>query len=30
LRQAVGFAPNTPLETGLRRFAQWYRDYYKV
>ncbi len=30
LHKAVGFAPNTPLETGLRRFATWYRDYYKV
>jgi UDP-glucuronate 4-epimerase len=30
LRQAVGFAPDTPLETGLHRFAQWYRDYYKI
>ncbi|MFN0316011.1 MAG: NAD-dependent epimerase [Burkholderiales bacterium] len=30
LRQAVGFAPDTPLETGLRRFAQWYREYYKI
>ncbi|MSQ58103.1 MAG: NAD-dependent epimerase [Betaproteobacteria bacterium] len=30
LRQAVGFAPDTSLETGLHRFAQWYRDYYKI
>ncbi len=29
LRAAVGFAPDTPLETGLSRFAAWYRDYYK-
>lgn len=29
LRAAVGFAPDTPLETGLRRFADWYRGYYK-
>lgn len=29
LRAAVGFAPDTPLETGLRRFAEWYRGYYK-
>jgi UDP-glucuronate 4-epimerase len=25
---AVGFAPSTPLEDGLRRFADWFRDYY--
>jgi len=29
LRQAVGFAPSTPLETGLARFAEWFRQYYK-
>ena len=27
LRQAVGFAPATPLETGLRRFVEWYREW---
>ena len=30
LRAAVGFAPSTPLETGLQRFARWYRQYYKA
>jgi UDP-glucuronate 4-epimerase len=30
LRAAVGFAPSTPLETGLQRFAGWYRQYYKA
>jgi len=29
LRAAVGFAPSTPLETGLARFAQWYKGYYR-
>ena len=29
LQQAVGFAPNTNLEDGLRRFVDWYRDYYQ-
>jgi UDP-glucuronate 4-epimerase len=29
LAQAVGFAPSTPLEDGLARFAQWYKDYYR-
>jgi len=28
LRQAVGFAPSTPLESGLARFAEWFRSYY--
>jgi UDP-glucuronate 4-epimerase len=27
LQAAVGFAPHTPLEEGLARFAQWYRGY---
>ncbi len=26
----VGFAPSTPLEVGLGRFVNWYRDYYRV
>lgn len=28
LNQAVGFAPSTPLESGLARFAEWFRSYY--
>ena len=28
LRDAVGFAPSTPLATGLQRFAAWFRQYY--
>lgn len=24
----VGFRPETPLETGIQRFVDWYRDYY--
>jgi UDP-glucuronate 4-epimerase len=28
LARAVGFAPSTPLEQGLQRFAAWYRQYY--
>jgi len=27
LRKYVGFAPSTPLEDGLRRFADWYRNW---
>ncbi len=30
LRDAVGFAPATPLEDGLARFAEWFRSYYGV
>ena len=28
LRAAVGFAPSTPLEVGLTRFADWFKSYY--
>lgn len=28
LRAAVGFAPDTPLASGIARFVDWYRDYY--
>jgi len=28
LRRHVGFAPATPIETGVARFVGWYRDYY--
>ncbi len=27
LQKAVGFAPATPIEDGVRRFIAWYRDY---
>jgi UDP-glucuronate 4-epimerase len=26
----VGFGPTIPIETGIARFVQWYRVYYKV
>ncbi len=26
----VGFKPSTPIETGVQRFVDWYRDYYQV
>lgn len=26
----VGYKPSTPIEVGVRRFVDWYRDYYKV
>ncbi len=30
LDAAVGYAPSTPLEVGLERFATWFRSYYGV
>jgi UDP-glucuronate 4-epimerase len=30
LRRAVGFAPGTPLQEGVRRFVDWYRGYHQV
>jgi UDP-glucuronate 4-epimerase len=30
LAAAVGFKPATPVEEGIRRFVEWYCDYYKV
>lgn len=30
LERDVGFAPATPLETGIGRFIEWYRSYYHV
>ena len=29
LEADTGFKPNTPLRTGLRNFAQWYKEFYK-
>jgi UDP-glucuronate 4-epimerase len=26
----VGYKPDTPIETGIRRFVDWYLDYYDV
>jgi UDP-glucuronate 4-epimerase len=28
LMQDVGFRPDTPIEQGMARFVEWYRDYY--
>ena len=30
LAAAVGYAPSTPVEVGVPRFVEWYRDYYRV
>lgn len=29
LQAATGFAPSTPLDVGLAKFAAWYRDYHR-
>jgi UDP-glucuronate 4-epimerase len=30
LTAAVGFKPATPIEVGIGRFVEWYREYYRV
>ena len=30
LDRDYGFKPSTPLREGLRKFAQWYKEFYKV
>jgi UDP-glucuronate 4-epimerase len=30
LREATGFSPDTPVEEGVRRFVEWYREYYRA
>ncbi|MGB5219275.1 MAG: NAD-dependent epimerase [Smithella sp.] len=29
LMKDVGFKPSTPLEEGLKKFVEWYKEYYK-
>jgi len=29
-RAALGYAPSTPIEIGVKRFVDWYRDFYGV
>jgi UDP-glucuronate 4-epimerase len=29
LMRDVGFKPATPIEVGIARFIEWYREYYK-
>lgn len=29
LARDVGFSPDTPIETGIARFVEWYREYYR-
>jgi UDP-glucuronate 4-epimerase len=30
LKELTGYEPRTDIETGVRRFVEWYRDYYRV
>ena len=30
LERDFGFRPSTPLREGLRRFARWYKEFYKI
>ena len=30
LMRDTGFCPNTPIETGISRFVDWYKEYYQV
>jgi UDP-glucuronate 4-epimerase len=30
LARDVGFNPATPIETGMRRFVEWYRSFYSI
>jgi UDP-glucuronate 4-epimerase len=30
LAEDVGFRPSTSIEEGIRRFVEWYREYYKI
>ena len=29
-REAIGYAPSTPVEEGVGRFVDWYLDYFKA
>lgn len=29
LKRLTGYAPDTPVETGVRRFVDWYREHYR-
>jgi UDP-glucuronate 4-epimerase len=30
LQNAVGFSPNTPIEVGIQKFVDWYRNYHRI
>ncbi|MDY6971279.1 MAG: NAD-dependent epimerase [Thermodesulfobacteriota bacterium] len=29
-RELLGFSPKTPLHEGIKKFVEWYRDYYRL
>ena len=29
LKRDVGYEPSTPIEEGVRRFVEWYREFYQ-
>jgi UDP-glucuronate 4-epimerase len=29
-RAALGYGQSTPIDVGVRRFVDWYRDFYRV
>ena len=30
LENWVGFKPSTPIELGIKHFAEWYKDFYNT
>ena len=30
IQQDLGYQPTTPIDVGVRRFVEWYRDYHGV
>ena len=30
LKKDYSYNPDTPVETGIHRFIEWYREYYKI
>ena len=30
LEEWIAFKPNTPIENGIKKFVDWYRDFYKI
>ena len=30
LHKEIGFVPTTPVEVGVSRFVEWYKEYYSV
>jgi len=29
LQKSVGYKPQTPIEVGVKRFAEWYQAFYR-